>query len=157
MNETHFHESTPEVVREWLEVARLSYRAGLNYRIRLVYGDVATGKSWGEEHDVEGYVGRSTGDQPIPILLHNSRSSGGGAILDHCIVRILKTDGRVLYQHPTYQPCYRWDWMQVVGEPTEKGEPERWRVKLPVGDWIAGFDTPDQARRWLDKMIKWEM
>lgn len=74
-------------------------------RIILDYGDTQTGKSWGEIHDVCGYVGRSTGSQKIPILVFNSRSYGGGAILTHCIVSIKTSAGkRVLYQHPTYQP-----------------------------------------------------
>jgi hypothetical protein len=56
-----------------------------------------------EENDVTGYVGKSTGNQPIPLLVHNSRSFGGGALLDHCIVKVTDiATGRTLYQHPRY-------------------------------------------------------
>ena len=44
------------------------------------------------------------GPLKVPLLIHNSRSHGGSALLDHCIVRIRGTGdkGRVLYQHPRY-------------------------------------------------------
>jgi hypothetical protein len=70
-------------------------------RIRIVldYGDVNTGESWGEEHDIYGYVGRSSGKIKIPILVYNRRSFGGGAILDHCIIGIKTSkDKKVLYK-----------------------------------------------------------
>lgn len=35
-----------------------------------------------------GTVGRSTGKVKIPLLVHNSRSMGGGGILTHCIIGI---------------------------------------------------------------------
>jgi hypothetical protein len=94
----YFHVATPlEVVRA-LNAAR---QAGTRIRIRL--GDTATGRDWLEEFDVEGYVGNSTGPLKVPLLLHNRRSHGGGAILDHCIVRIVETrTGRVHYSHPAY-------------------------------------------------------
>jgi hypothetical protein len=47
------------------------------HRIRIVYGDIETGKSWEECHDIEGKVGRSTGSIKIPLLIHNKRSRGG--------------------------------------------------------------------------------
>jgi hypothetical protein len=52
---------------------------------------------------VEGYVGNSMGPLRVPLLIHNRRSLGGGAVLDHCIVRIIETrTGRVIYSHPSY-------------------------------------------------------
>lgn len=74
-------------------------------RIRLDYGDIKTGQSWGETYDVEGYVRSSVGPTKIPILIYNRRSMGGSGILTHCIVRIQESKGkRVLYEHPQYKP-----------------------------------------------------
>jgi hypothetical protein len=56
------------------------------YRIRIWYGDEK--KSWNEEHDVIGTIGKSTGTIKIPLLIKSSRSYGGIRILDYCIVRI---------------------------------------------------------------------
>lgn len=56
------------------------------YRIRIWYGDEK--KSWNEESDIIGNIGRSTGEIKIPLLIKSSRSYGGFRILDSCIVRI---------------------------------------------------------------------
>lgn len=56
------------------------------YRIRIWYGDEK--KSWNEENDIIGNIGRSTGEIKIPLLIKSSRSYGGIGILDSCIVRI---------------------------------------------------------------------
>lgn len=73
-------------------------------RVRFYWGDAKTGKDYGDVYDVSGTVGRSTGTQKIPLLIHNSRSRGGGGILDNCIVKITESSGakKVLYQHPNY-------------------------------------------------------
>jgi hypothetical protein len=91
-------ETPPEVIAK-LEHARLG-----RYRIRLCYGDKTTGADWQEIHDVEGYVGMTTGCAPVTILVYNTRSLGGGAILTSCIVKIKTTgkEGAVLYKHPLY-------------------------------------------------------
>ena len=83
-------------------------------RIRIHYGytgpdpdnlDVEIGRSWGEEHDVIGTVGRSTGSQKIPLLIANARSMGGGGILVARIIRIQSCpEGYDLYTHPNYKP-----------------------------------------------------
>lgn len=97
---TFYHGDTPEEVIDVLERARIN-----GTRIVLDYGDVTTGKSWGEIHNIVGRIGRSMGPVKIPILLYNRRSLGGGAILDHCIVAIYTSRGkRLLYKHPTYTP-----------------------------------------------------
>lgn len=99
INGTAYHASTPDEVVTILENAR---RYG--WRLRLWFGDVETGKAWDEEYDVLGTIGRSTGNIKIPLLIANKRSSGGGAILDHCLVKIQMVQGtkRVLYKHPTF-------------------------------------------------------
>lgn len=103
VNGTFYKSSTPRQVVEILERAR---KSGL--RLQLDYGDAHSGRSWGETNDVEGRVGRSTGAVKIPLLVKRRDSTGGGAILDDCIVAIScanKKDGGVLYIHPDYQPA----------------------------------------------------
>jgi len=92
-----FPENTPERVKSVLTTAR-----EMRQRIRIYYGDIATGRSWNEESDIIGKVGRSTGSIKIPILLQKSNSTGGGEIMSNSIVRIDSTDGYKLYQHPTF-------------------------------------------------------
>ena len=57
-------------------------------RVRVWYGDTKTGRSWNEEYDVTGYIGRSGGSLHVPLLVNNSRSFGGGALSVGCIIRI---------------------------------------------------------------------
>jgi len=98
---TTYHDRTPAEVVALLERNRTT-SAYTRPRLRLEYGDAETGRAWG---DVEtGYVGRSSGPVKVPIILHNLRSMGGGAISDGSIVRIsMARGGSVLWQHPTYQ------------------------------------------------------
>lgn len=86
---TCYHIETPEPVIKRLEDARIN-----RYRLRLFLGDTKTGRDWGEENDTIGRVGRSTGRIKVPLLFRTSRSSGGGAILDH----------RTVYEMPGYKP-----------------------------------------------------
>lgn len=98
VNGTFYDERTSGKIIEVLENAGQN-----NTRIMLEYGDVETGKGWGDTYDVTGYIGRSMGPIKIPILVHNARSSGGGGILDHCIVNIVTAKGKAnLYSHPSY-------------------------------------------------------
>lgn len=92
---TFFHVETP------IELCHVLNRARENRtRIIVDYGDVETGKSWGETYDIAGYVGRSTGSIKVPLLVHNSRSLGGGAMLDHCILTVKASrGGALLYRH----------------------------------------------------------
>ena len=72
-------------------------------RIRIWYGDTKTGLSGMDEYDVIGTIGRSTGEQKIPLLIKNSRSSGGGGILCHSIIRIdVISSKRTIYEHPLF-------------------------------------------------------
>ena len=90
---TAFHAMTNNAIMEILEDARLSQR---KTRVKLYYGEIDNGRDWGETHGIMGYVGRSTGTVKIPILISKKNSSGGGAILDHCIVKIdIKKDGEI--------------------------------------------------------------
>jgi hypothetical protein len=94
----YYHLATPDAVVQALEWTRSNRQ-----RIRIYLGDTTTGRDWLEEHDVEGYIGNSMGLLRVPLLVHNRRSMGGPALLDHCIVKIKRTTGGgVLYRHARY-------------------------------------------------------
>lgn len=100
INGTSFDNETPEkvcnIINEYMSKRK---------RLILDYGDTETGKSWGELNDIRGTIGRSTGTVKIPLLIKTSRSYGGGAILDNCIVKITDAETkRVVYQHENYVP-----------------------------------------------------
>lgn len=94
---TAYHIETPDRVCEILESARINRN-----RIQIYYGDVKTGKNWNQEYDTRGTIGRSTGTVKIPLLIKTSRSYGGGAILDHCIVKIRGKHG-IIYKCENYK------------------------------------------------------
>lgn len=96
INGTSYHAETSEKVCSILENARINRQ-----KIRIFLGDSETGRDWTEEYDTTGTIGRSTGDIKVPLIIKNTRSMGGCAILDHCIVKIT-IDKRTVYQHPTY-------------------------------------------------------
>lgn len=95
---TAYHTETPDRVCEILENARTA-----GTRLQIYYGDTQTGRDWNEENDTRGTIGRSGGTVKIPLLIATSRSHGGGAILDHCIVKIRSNTGNVIYQAPNYK------------------------------------------------------
>ena len=89
VNGTYYKKGTHKDVIDILEDCRAT-----NTRIVLDYGDTETGRSWGEVYGITGTVGRSTGTIKIPLLIHNVRSSGGGAILTDCIIGIKTSKGK---------------------------------------------------------------
>ena len=82
-NGTSYCERTPEEVVRVLENARQNCT-----RLHVSFGGTDSGEDWLEECYVVGYVGRSMGPTKVPLLVVKCRSTGGGAMLDHCIVRI---------------------------------------------------------------------
>ena len=92
---TWFSAETPEPVRRILENARLG-----RTRLRITLGDRETGEAWGGRPET-GTIGRSMGPLKMPLLIKTSRSTGGGAILTDCIVRI-EDGSRDLYRHPDF-------------------------------------------------------
>lgn len=139
VNGTAYHADTPAEVVTWLETARQNHD-----RVRVFLGDSATGRDWGEENDVTGYVGRSTGKIRIPILVNNRRSMGGGALLDNRIVRLI-VNGREVYRHWHYnQPVYT-----VVTD--ERGE-NVYANDERGSNRIARFDKTGVGYRWVDFM-----
>ena len=96
VNGTSYDANTSPIVINALEHARTN-----NIRVIIDYGDIKTGKSWNEIHDISGYVGRSSGQNKIPLLIYNKRSFGGGSILTNCILSIKyanKKDGEYIYK-----------------------------------------------------------
>lgn len=95
-----YHVETSQEVIQALEFARKN-----RIRVKLYFGDKETGRDWCEEHDTVGYIGMSRGHEARwPILVYNERSYGGGAILDHCILKVKESKGnRVLFQAANYQ------------------------------------------------------
>ena len=78
---TTYHGETPSSLIGIIEEVR---QGGL--RVRMHYGNLKTGKLWGDV--LIGTIGRSMGPKRIPILLANATSSGGEGILDHCILLV---------------------------------------------------------------------
>lgn len=127
------------------DVCETIARVGAAKRVRVFYGDTQTGKAWAEENDVSGYVGRSCGRVKVPLLIANSRSMGGGAMLSHCIVAIVRTsDKKCIYKHPTF----------------DAGE---WRIAPPSADGFAAevlhngkvharFKSEESANRYCQFM-----
>lgn len=138
-------------------VALIEQNINNGRRFRIFYGDTDRpdfeqvhgrqsnpGEDWGEEYEVTGTIGRSTGWKPIPLLIHNSRSMGGGAIMTDCIVRIL-IDGREVYRHPNYHSQF--DNAEVIPSElapeyshavrTEQGEIARFRSERAANNYLA--------------------
>lgn len=82
---THYHIDTPDELCYKLEELRNS-----RIRCRFILG--SEGKEWQGQSDC-GRVGRSTGSCKVPLTIFNKRSTGGGELLTHCIVRIVTAMG----------------------------------------------------------------
>ena len=115
-------------------------------RVRLWYGDALTGKSWNEENDICGYIGKSTGAQKVPLLINSNRSLGGGAISVDSVLKIvdIKT-GKILYQHENFNQSV------FIAEP--KSEIVGYTAKVKCDNMIyANCKTLLQAERLADFM-----
>ena len=126
----------------------LQYR-GSNERLRFWYGDRDTGKSWNEEYDVMGTIGRTGGDFKIPILLNNSRSYGGGAILIGSLVRIDEISShRTLWKVPNFH-VEDMKVYECFGDENYKYRVAK--LSEASGEWEveASFKTEKQAHNWV--------
>ena len=113
---TFFHLDTPDELCRIIDSLIESRR---ETRVRIFQGDAATGRDWGEENDVTGYMGRSMGPIKIPLLINNRRSLGGGGLLDNCILKLQTTAGRELWRADNYVPLV-W-WSGLLPEPVKDG------------------------------------
>ena len=152
VNGTSNHTDTPDEVVRVLESARKS-----RTRLHISLGETDNsrgklGRDWLEEFDTHGYVARSMGPVKVPLLLANRRSIGGGAILDHGIVRIRQSaGGRVLYQHPNYHHGHLE--IRQKAEPVTLTDGRVLTVDvLRDGELHASFVDIAQARRWVQKL-----
>lgn len=138
-NGTCYHNQTPLEVVEALEQVRENKK-----RIRVWYGE--NGKSWNEEYNIMGTIGRSTGSIKIPLLIHNQRSLGGNALLDHCIVKIIDTrTKRTLYQHNKFKQSFFEADDTLVYECKEEGQKANAEI-------YASCKTHEQALKLSDFM-----
>lgn len=155
---TYYHEETPAPVVAILEESRRTGR-----RIRLHYGDRDTGRDWLEEHDVTGSVGRSMGPLKVPLMIHNARSHGGGAILTDCIVRIRDASGgRDLWRHPIYHagkatvreisPDEMVSWHRDKPPVSLRSMGYTHGVDVEGRGHEANFKSEKAARSWIRKM-----
>lgn len=136
---TWYHAGTPDAVIEHLEVARV-----MDTRIRLYYGDTETGRSWLDEWGMIGTINRSCGAVKIPLLIANSRSTGGPGLLEHCIVAIQHVaDKRYVYQHPKFHIPAMTSVIRIGNE-----YPFCW--KLEDGSVQAAFKEPAKSTRWYN-------
>jgi len=146
---TSYHDETPDDVIRVLENAR-QHRLRLHVSLGETEGPQA-GRDWLEEFETHGYVGRSMGPVKVPLLVANRRSTGGGAILDHRIVRIRESaGGRVLYQHPQYHHG-----QLAIRRKPEPLTPDSRVLTVDVlrdGQLHASFENFEKARRWVHKL-----
>lgn len=132
-----FNPKTSESVKTAITKA---YNSG--ERVRVWYGDTVTGEAWLEEYDVCGTIERSGGEVKIPLLVKNSRSYGGGALLDKAIVRIDSIASRhTIYKHPTFNAG---NFVECV--PTSEDYLE---AVSKDGETVAQFKKPGQAAKWI--------
>jgi len=128
----YYHDTTPPAV---VTILDRCMRAG--ERIRIFLGDSETGADWCEEYDTIGRVGRSTGWKKTALLIRTSRSTGGGAILADCIVRIM-SGAREIYRHPRYTvPSF------TIRRNTDKDKTHEGKTLASMGyEW--GVDRTDR-------------
>mgnify|MGYP007069477802 CR=1 FL=1 len=107
----YYHKDTSGEVIRALTAAREK-----KLRVRLFYGysgweptvkaaPEKLGLCWMDEYDTIGTIGASMGPVKVPLLIASSRSSGGPAILEHCVIRIdVNIDGekKTVYQHKAF-------------------------------------------------------
>lgn len=114
--------------------------------VRIHLGDVDTGRSWLEENDVIGYIGRSTGHIKIPLLVPEG-DCGGPGLLTHCIIGIQQVYGKKwLYKHPLFHSG-----LNLTG-PHNKEIEYKYKVWNNKPELVTQFKTRKEAKQWMDFM-----
>lgn len=143
--ETWYDARTPKEVRRVLE--RYRSNSGL---VRVFTGDSITGRDFMEENDTIGRIGRSPGPMMVPLLIEDGEY-GGGALLTHCIVRIVDiATGIDVYRHPAYhQPQMRL--VDAPGYDRAEGFTHNVEEQLADGEWTVceRFETKAKACHWM--------
>lgn len=121
------------------------------FRIRVFYGDIHTGRSWNEEYDVMGTIGRTTGSIKVPILLHNKRSRGGGALLLSSVIRVDDIeDKKTLWKLNNFHV------EKMTIEKRSKSTDYPFAVMQAQDNGaisnVANFKTEGKAKKWIDFM-----
>lgn len=133
---TWFAPETPVAIQKL--VNRLIHS---NEKVRIFHGDRTTGRSWMEEFDVIGRVGRSTGTLKIPLLV-SEEDNYGRSLLEASIIRVIRcSDGKNLYRHPGFHVPP----MQVV----ENEHPQYAASVLVEGVVEARFKSYAKACHWV--------
>ncbi len=147
-NGTAYNKNTSNDV---IKVLDMYLQGSRDQRVRIFYGDTKTGQDWNEEHDVIGYLGRSCGQFKIPLMISKANSSGGAAILDHCIIKIT-VEKRTVYKHPKYN-CNEFD-IKKIGKREEIlfSRGYRFKVMRNGRENVANFKEEDAASRYVSFM-----
>lgn len=146
---TYYRDGTPQGVIDALERARLT-----DLRVRVFFGDPETKTYLPEEHDTIGYVGRSMGPLKVPLLVHNSRSTGGCGVWTENVVRVVETrTKRVLYNNLIYSaPVWKVDAppASIGGQPMPPEYVAGVYIRKADGSWsnYANFTSHQRAMRW---------
>lgn len=114
-------------------------------RLRFFYGD--SEKYWLDEYQMMGTIGKSTGTQPIPLLITSKRSIGGGGILTHCI-QMITIDKTVIYKNPNFIIKD----FEIKEATPELKEKELLSSVYYEGVNVANFETQEKAERWIKFM-----
>lgn len=135
--QTYFDPGTDPKAARALETCRRDGR-----KVRLMLGDTATGRSWLDEHDVVGRIGRSTGSLKVPLLIEPG-ADGGVAILTDCLLRIVDWGSHQdLYRHPAFRTP------DLAIRRAEAKDELPWQV-LHDGTVAAGFSDVGKAGAYL--------
>lgn len=143
--ETWFDARTPKEVRRVLE--RYRENEGM---VRVFTGDPETGLDHMEEFDSIGRIRRSMGPMMVPLLVEDGEY-GGGALLTHCIVRIVDlATGLDVYRHANYhQPELRM--VEAPRYDQVEGYTHIVEGQQTDGEWTvyARFKSQAKACHWL--------
>ena len=119
-------------------------------RYRIWYGDTQTGRSWNEEYDVTGVIGRTSGHFKVPVLLHDRRSTSGDAILVGRIIRIDNISTKTtVWKHKNFH--VEKFYLETTEDKNYPYAVMQLKDSGALGN-VVSFKTEDQANRWINFM-----